>query len=251
MPLTFPSHAAIVLPLKLWRPKRFDGVALVLGTTAPDLPYAAVGVLPYTPGVHNLAGIVWFCLPVVLLGCFLTRWAAPLVAPNLPGFLKDYGVLGRVRHPWYVTVWSAVLGSFSHLFWDGFTHNPESFQAWATRLLTFMDWEPFTGVPVWWLAQQASTVFGGLIAVALVLHIGRSGLLRDWHGAPPPGRSAPALFWGVLAAATALFALVSFLLPSSWFTAVIGVRLLVSGGLGVLAGAAALAVTGTRKRVVA
>lgn len=40
MPLTFPSHAAAVLPLKLLQPSRLDGVALVIGSTTPDLPYA-------------------------------------------------------------------------------------------------------------------------------------------------------------------------------------------------------------------
>ena len=40
MPATFPSHAAAVLPLKLWRPEHFDGVALVIGSAAPDLLYA-------------------------------------------------------------------------------------------------------------------------------------------------------------------------------------------------------------------
>ncbi|MFF5265545.1 DUF4184 family protein [Actinomadura viridis] len=40
VPLTFPSHAAAVMPLKFWRPRWFDGVALVVGSTAPDLPFA-------------------------------------------------------------------------------------------------------------------------------------------------------------------------------------------------------------------
>ncbi|WP_367319789.1 DUF4184 family protein [Streptomyces sp. HUAS ZL42] len=40
MPLTFPSHAAAVMPLKIRRPHWFDGVALVVGSTVPDLPYA-------------------------------------------------------------------------------------------------------------------------------------------------------------------------------------------------------------------
>jgi hypothetical protein len=39
MPATFPSHAAAVLPLKLLRPGLFDGVALVIGAAAPDLPW--------------------------------------------------------------------------------------------------------------------------------------------------------------------------------------------------------------------
>jgi len=40
VPLTFPSHAAAIAPLKLWRPRWFDGVALVVGSAAPDFGYA-------------------------------------------------------------------------------------------------------------------------------------------------------------------------------------------------------------------
>ena len=43
MPLTLPTHPLAVAPLKLWRPRWFDGVGLVLGTVAPDLAYAADG----------------------------------------------------------------------------------------------------------------------------------------------------------------------------------------------------------------
>ena len=53
MPLTFPSHAAAVLPLKLWRPVRLDGVALVIGSTTPDLPYA---LSPWITSTRTLGG---------------------------------------------------------------------------------------------------------------------------------------------------------------------------------------------------
>jgi len=64
MPATFPSHAAAVLPLKLWRPRWFDGVALVVGSMAPDLGYPLVGLVSL-PDTHSAAGL--------LLGSVLTR----------------------------------------------------------------------------------------------------------------------------------------------------------------------------------
>ncbi len=77
MPLTFPSHAAAVLPLKHWRPRWFDGVALVIGSACPDLAYALDGSgLPVFPLSHQWHGVVLFCLPVTLMLCPLTRWAA-------------------------------------------------------------------------------------------------------------------------------------------------------------------------------
>ena len=85
MPLTFPTHAAAVLPLKLWRPRWFDGVALVTGSAAPDVTHA-----------------LW-CVPIAMVAAWITRrvapgiaarhglirrWAAkppPAVMPTLPG----------------------------------------------------------------------------------------------------------------------------------------------------------------------
>ena len=43
MPLTLPTHPLAVAPLKLWRPRWFDGVALTLGAIAPDVPFALDG----------------------------------------------------------------------------------------------------------------------------------------------------------------------------------------------------------------
>lgn len=57
MPLTFPSHLAPVLPLKLWRPHWFDGVALATGAVAPDVGYLFTGTR-FDLGLrtHTLAG---------------------------------------------------------------------------------------------------------------------------------------------------------------------------------------------------
>ena len=39
MPLTFLSHQAVVLPLKLRAPRSVSGTAPVLGSVAPDVEY--------------------------------------------------------------------------------------------------------------------------------------------------------------------------------------------------------------------
>jgi hypothetical protein len=235
----------------MWRPRWFDGVALVLGSTAPDLPYAAVGVLPYTPSAHNLLGILLWCLPVTLLGCRLVRWAAPVVAAHLPRWARDYGVLGVVRHRWYVTVASALSGAASHLLWDGFTHHPEGFQGWASRLWPALTAEPVPGTPWWWVLQQSSTVLGALVTLGFVVSIARGGLLTAWHGQPPPVPVRPRVFWTATLATTAALASVALLAASRSATldgvvAVTGVRLLLAGGLGLLAGAGAI-LTGSQR----
>src|SRR4051794_35813822 len=104
MPATFPSHPAAVLPIKLRWPRHFDGVALVVGSMAPDLSYPAVGFTD-PPDTHAWAALLWWCLPVTVLLSLLIRGAAPDVAGHLPVrwfALPDYGAIGAVRHRWYV-----------------------------------------------------------------------------------------------------------------------------------------------------
>ncbi|MBG6092789.1 DUF4184 family protein [Actinomadura viridis] len=121
MPLTFPSHAAAVMPLKFWRPRWFDGVALVVGSTAPDLPFAVGAPLP-TYG-HTWAGLLLWGVPLSIVAALLIRRPAPVAAAHLPGWWRDYGVLGQVRHRWYNTVLSAWSGTVTHRLWDEVTHD--------------------------------------------------------------------------------------------------------------------------------
>jgi hypothetical protein len=243
VPATFPSHAAAVLPLKLWRPNRFDGVALVAGSAAPDMYYALNGFVAVPP-THNLAGLFWFGLPVALVATWLSRWAAPTVAAHLPSkpallALPDYGVLGLVRHPWYVTVSSALFGAGSHIVWDGFTHSPEGPNGWGTTLVPGLTTELRPGLPWWFVAQHVSTVLGALAALAIAIYLGRRRLLRAWHGPPPPVSRTHCVFWSAAVAVAVAYPLTWPLFPYRWAPYVQGVRMLWAVALAMLAGAAA------------
>jgi hypothetical protein len=85
----------------MWRPRWFDGVALVVGSTAPDVPYL-LGPPLRTYG-HTWWGLLLWGFPIGIVGSRLIRWASPTVAAHLPRYLRDYGVLGQVRHPWFST----------------------------------------------------------------------------------------------------------------------------------------------------
>jgi hypothetical protein len=215
MPATFPSHAAAVLPLKLWRPRWFDGVALVVGSMAPDLAFPLAGLVAL-PETHTPAGLLWWCLPVTLVLSWAVRRAAPGIAVHLPArwfALPDYGALGTVRHRWYVTVWSALIGAGSHLLWDGFTHSPDGASAWAVRRIPALTRDALPGLPWWYLLQHASTLVGAAVAVGLFARIGRYRLIRVWHGEPPPAHRALAPFWLAVAAGLVLYALSWPVLP--------------------------------------
>jgi hypothetical protein len=227
MPATFPSHAAVVLPLKLVRSQWFDGVALVIGSTAPDLSYPLIpaGLLLYT---HSWLSLLWWTLPVTVVGSLIVRWAAPRIAANLPAdpwfALRDYAVLARSRPSWWITATSAVLGGASHIFWDGFTHPPSG--GWFVAAHPVMTQEAYAGWPWWQVAQWTSTGVGGLAAVGMFLYIGRRRLLIAWHGEVTPMASRPAVFWTVLGIVGCAGTAASFADPQGLF--VQGVRWLLA-----------------------
>ncbi|GAA1652337.1 DUF4184 family protein [Actinoplanes couchii] len=224
MPSTFPTHPAAILPLKLWRPRWFDGVALVLGAASPDIAYLVDGSgLPVWPLSHQWHGLFLFCLPVTLLGCFLTRRAAPAVAAHLPSggpfALRDYGALSDSGHRWWITALSALIGAASHILLDDLEQ----------------------AVPV---LEIPAHVAGLVAMLALAALIGRRRLIHRWHGEAPTVPTNPTRFWTAAAAVTTpLVALIPFL-PAAFLPHTTGVRLLTAAALGLLAGAA----TTTRSR---
>src|SRR5438552_11102134 len=99
MPFTFFAHQAPVMPLKLVFPRRFCGLALAVGSMAPDLEYFFRGQLGSVVG-HTLAGQFYFCLPLTLLLVWVIRnvVAEPLSChlPDGGGFhLRDLRALAR------------------------------------------------------------------------------------------------------------------------------------------------------------
>jgi hypothetical protein len=245
MPLTLLTHPVAVVPLKLWRPRWFDGVGLVVGAVAPDIAYAADG---YGVTIHSHAwhAPLWWAVPIALVGGRLVRWAAPVVAAHLPGggrlALRDYGVLGTVRHPWWVTAWSAVLGAVSHIVWDAFTH---PYVDGGRLLFPWLHDQVRPGMPWWELLVRVSDLVGFAVGLGLALHLGGARLLRRWHGPPPPAPRRPAAFWvtasTVVAAGVALLPIQpARLLPGQ------AIRCLVIACLALLAASAAVRLTASR-----
>ena len=207
MPFTLLSHQAAVLPIKLARPHRVSGTALVVGSMAPDFEYFLRGY-PQGSFGHTLVGQFVFCLPLTLAVYWLvTRVIAAPLAAHLPDLgdyrLRDYALLeSQPRAPryWWVVAASALLGSFSHILWDSFTHEHGAFvQAIpALRAVLF----ELHGVPVTArrLLQHGSTLVGAVVTLALMREIGRERLLRRWaaeRGATPAVERAPGglRFW--------------------------------------------------------
>jgi hypothetical protein len=225
VPSTLPTHPLAVLPLKLWRPRWFDGVALATGACAPDFAYALDG-----PGVripsHTIPALLWWCLPTAVAVAQLCRWGAPAVAANLPPWfhVRDFGVLGTVRHRWWITASSALLGAVSHLVWDLVTHPGP--------------------VAAWWPIREASDTAAVFLMPVFFLYVGARRKLREWHGEAPAVPARPGRFWGVTAAGLAVGGALTWALGDREYYLghlhVFLVRLMVTGSLALLGGALAV-----------
>src|SRR5262249_10201056 len=87
MPFTYFAHQVLVIPLKMARPRWFDGTALCVGSMAPDFAYALSGThLEFAS--HTIVAQLLWSVPITwcMTQLFRTRIAAPLGA-QLPGVL--------------------------------------------------------------------------------------------------------------------------------------------------------------------
>lgn len=184
MPLTFPAHQAAVLPLKLWRPRWFDGIALVVGAGSPDL-FNAFGSID-TFDSHGLDGIALALIFTIAYSVVLRRFAVDGLFGSLPdlGPLKarSYRVLALGRPRPLVTILSAFIGVASHVFVDSFTHSGR----YGANLLGINDilFElpivgGFSGARV---LQYLGHTVGSVIGVLLFVFVVSKRHLGEWYG---------------------------------------------------------------------
>ena len=163
MPIPFFAHQAAVLPLRLARPRWFDGVALVVASIVPDLAYA---LLPEVRVVsHSLVGLFTWCIPMGVSVTLLVRYGllAGLARAGL-GKLRARSV--KPLEPLKLTV-SVVIGAASHILWDGVVHPDPTYRE---------RWSLATSMPTW------PHTLSNLVGVPL----GAFLLWRAWRSLPPP-----------------------------------------------------------------
>lgn len=202
MPLT-PAHPAIVLPLRKVSPKWVSVSGLVIGSMSPDFEYLLTFHLQDKIG-HSLIGILQFCLPVsFLVYCCYHGIIRNKLILNLPVFLKSRFLTVRafdwqeyLKKRWYVVIYSIMIGAFSHLFWDAFTHEHRFF----VEHLSFLR-SQIGRFPVYKLLQHLSTLSGLMYIGFLIWKLPVSG-----------SRPSPGIFtyWLIVAGVVALVFLVRF-----------------------------------------
>ena len=182
MPFTF-CHPAIILPLS--KSKKLSTSALIIGSTAPDFEYFLRMDMVRSHS-HDFWAIFYFNLPltIVLYLIFQAIVKVPLIN-NSPNFLyyrfnkylKHKPILNSVNHFKWI-VFSAIIGIFSHILWDSFTHKEGFFEGYLPILLydfTFLgkDYLVFQFLQTW------CSILGGLYIIYFVLKMPRTYKFRS------------------------------------------------------------------------
>lgn len=180
MPFTL-AHPGIVLPLGAKQSRYIDLTGLVIGSMSPDFEYF-LHFKPIQIVGHSFLAQFYLNLPLTFLIAFLYHYL--LKKPFIYNLPEPY--CGRLGHfaesSWRpdsllklgVFIYSTLLGAFSHLLWDGFTHKSgyfvEKIALFSTNLnLLGME------IPVYKLMQHGGTLFG-FILIFIFLYLKRDRL---------------------------------------------------------------------------
>ena len=165
MPFTL-AHPAAVLPL---RGARFLRTApLIIGAVTPDLPYfVPFNLGRFMPETHDLEGSYTSCLLIgyaMLAVIFvLRRPLTALLAPRARWLcLHSLAPYEGGAKEWLFAGFAIVVGVWSHLLWDSFTHMDGWFVHRVAALSAPVTIHGHTG-PVCGVLQYASSVFGLLV----------------------------------------------------------------------------------------
>lgn len=129
MPFTF-SHPAIILPLA-YLPKRwFSLTGLIIGSLMPDFEYF-LRMEIRSDFSHTFEGVFLFDLPLGIVTAFVFHnIVRNNLFDNLPYILKSRVVIFKnfnwntyFKKNWLVVIFSVIIGTFSHILWDSFTHD--------------------------------------------------------------------------------------------------------------------------------
>jgi hypothetical protein len=125
---------------------------------------------------HTLFGLFWFDLPLGLILCFLYHnIVRNSLISKLPIFLKErlwtyksFDWTNYFKNNWMTVVVSLLVGAFSHLLWDSFTHDTGYFVKRLSLLQNRVSINTWT-FPAYKILQHLSSLVGGLFIAFTVL----------------------------------------------------------------------------------
>lgn len=144
--------------------------ALVVGSMIPDFQYFIRMKLSGRFS-HTLAGIFLFDLPVAILVLIIFHAVVKKqLVNNLPSYLQSRLISLRdfdfwqymKQHPVGLIV-CILIGTASHIVWDGFTHKDGLFTELIPGLLTNISINGLPELPLYRYLQHISTLVGALL----------------------------------------------------------------------------------------
>ncbi|MGV0833059.1 DUF4184 family protein [Empedobacter brevis] len=183
MPLTF-CHPAIVLPLKKINPNWFSMTGLIIGSMSPDLEYFSRMKIEATHS-HLFFGVLYFDLPLALVYCFVFHMLVRnCILHHLPNYFQQRFVqflkfdwISYLRRNWLIVIASVIIGGYSHLLWDAFTHEwgyfakqiPALQEVWFTHPVEVKGYK---------FLQHFSTFIGGVFILNWIHFMPKEGIQK-------------------------------------------------------------------------
>lgn len=185
MPFTV-SHAAAVLPLQSFRNFHLPLAALMVGSLSPDFSYFVPD--PYADiQSHTLRGVFTFCLPTSLLVWlfFVSVLERPTLAFLPDDWRRRIAPSARLSpRSLLLAAVAAIIGAFTHLIWDTFTHASTPVTNIFTPLRAPLFEAGGLTVRVYFALQVLSSVFGLAVLGIWARNIRKRPLLPDSHVVP-------------------------------------------------------------------
>jgi hypothetical protein len=183
MPLTV-AHPAIVIPL---RKTRLPFSALVVGSVAPDLEYL-FHLSPTGHIGHTVPGLFVFCIPMGLVSLIVVHWLwMPPANALLDRTSDEFRLLPLAQLG--LICGAILLGAFSHLAWDSFTHA----HGWMVQRLSVLR------VPLAMTPWGTMRLFKLLQHLSSALGIAVLGVFMN-----PRLRTLPSATWSLIAVLIAI-----------------------------------------------
>lgn len=176
MPFTF-AHPAAILPLR--RSRFLQTVPLIIGSLVPDVPYFFPARLGRAvPDTHTLYGSFSTCVPLGMALLILTLVLREPLTILLGARIRWICMRSIERFNarplhWPIALLSILIGSWTHIAWDSFTHQTGWTTARVAALsapVSIFGWDTETSH----LLQYVSSVVG-----LLVLAIWFRSLVRE------------------------------------------------------------------------
>lgn len=183
MPFTF-THPALILPFKKYQ-KYFSFTALIIGSLAPDFEYFIRFQLKSTIS-HTLLSLFIFNLPLIFLLSYLFHKIVKNQFNEHSPKPLDSWFKTIAEQNWsinsistlFIFIYSALIGIFSHILWDSFTHINGFF---VTRISLFNE-TIIKNIPLYKILQHLSTLLGLIIILIFNSLLLVGALLFFMHG---------------------------------------------------------------------